>query len=379
MNSKPVRPETLALGKKRQRKAAPMKELAKKPKKEEDDTVMLGVAQSPDLEAAMQAIFGVPPGEGPTSTADMLMEGMGKIQSLEERLEREAAIEMAAAEAALEEDKVALAEGKVVVEKKEDPVATAWTTRQKSTVTDLSCPIHPWEPLCPGSSGDFCYERCGYEGCLVFIPTQHLDVMLKQLKYQLHPTLKEQWANVRCECGLRPRMKLSLSDKNYEKVYLTCGVNRRGVEEFGKQRCGYFQWIHWKPRKVASGACPSPLVEAILDNSNSKQASKLFKGPFIVGGYFNTIGWPEEFRNLDSRQYLKVAYEAMQTFPEWRTEVYLAALTRYLKEEGKRDGVVEIVRGLKDKHAPPNSYSVLYEEALEAALKRKPSKWTCDC
>ena len=333
MNSKPVRPETLALGKKRQRKAAPLKEIAKKAKTEHDTT--LEVPQSKELESMIESMFGVPPpAEGPTSTGEMVLQGMAKIEALEKRM----------------------------CEKNEE-----------ATVTDLSCPIHPWEPLCPGSSGDFWYERCGHEGCLVFIPTQHLDVMLKQLKNHLHPTLKEQWATLRCECGLRPRMKLSLSEKNYEKVYLTCGVNQRGVEEFGKVRCRYFQWIHWKPRKE----CPSPLEE-VLGSGDPK--SKLFHGPFIVGGTFNTIGWPEEFRNLDSRPYLRSAYDGMQSFPEWKTELYLAALTRYLKEEGKREEVLEIVQGLKDKHAP-NTYSVLFEEAVVAARKEKKSglKLTCDC
>ena len=145
------------------------------------------------------------------------------------------------------------------------------------------------------------------------------------------------------------------------------------MEEFGIERCRYFQWIHCKPRKV----CPSPL-EKVQGSGDPK--SKLFQGPFIVGGTFNTIGWPEEFRNLDSRFYLRSAYDAMLTFPEWKTELYLTALTRYLKEEAKREEVVEIVQGLKDKHAP-NTYSVLFEEALEDAKKEKKLglKLTCDC
>ena len=341
MNSKPVRPETLALGKKRQRKAAPLKEMAKKAKME-DSMVTVEVPQSKELESLMQSLFGTPPAEGPTSTGEMVLDGMAKIEALEKRLSEECV--------------------SGIHEKEEEEKG-----EKKATVTDLSCPVHPWEPLCPGSSDDFWYERCGKEGCLVFIPTQHLDVMLKELKDRLHPTLKEQWDTLRCECGLRPRMKLSLSEKNYQKVYLTCGVNRRGVEEFGKVRCRYFQWIHCKPRKVT--------VVPLEDNNTRSQ---LFEGAFVVGGRFNTIGWPEEFRNLDSRKYLHVAFDAMKAFPEWKTELYLAALTRYLKEE-KREEVVEIVRGLKEKHAP-NTYSVLYEEALEAAQPKKPAlRMTCDC
>ena len=43
---------------------------------------------------------------------------------------------------------------------------------QSPLITDLSCPVHEWEPLCLGSCGEFHHERCGKEGCLVFSPTQ---------------------------------------------------------------------------------------------------------------------------------------------------------------------------------------------------------------
>ena len=167
---------------------------------------------------------------------------------------------------------------------------------QSPLITDLSCPVHEWEPLRPGSCGKFHYERCGQEGCLVFIPTQHLDVMLRELKDHLHPTLKHQWESLRCECGLRPRMKLSLSEKNYQKIYLTCRVNQRGVEEFGKVRCRYFQWIYWKPRVPKDQQQQGP---------ESLGKEKLWKGGFVVGGSYNTSLFPEEFRNLDSRPFHK--------------------------------------------------------------------------
>ena len=65
--------------------------------------------------------------------------------------------------------------------------------------------------LVPRCCGEFHYERCG---CLVFIPTPHLDVMLRELKDHLHSALKRQWESLRCECGLRPRMKLSFMRKD---------------------------------------------------------------------------------------------------------------------------------------------------------------------
>ena len=149
------------------------------------------------------------------------------------------------------------------------------------------------------------------------------------------PRVETSRESLSCECGLRPYMKLSLSEKNYRKIYLTCGVNQRGMEEFGKVHCQYFQWIHWKRR--------------VLKDQQQQGPEKLWKGRFVVTGSYNTIMFPEEFRNLDSRLYLKSAYEGMKVFPEWKTEMYMAALTRYLKEEGQSAEVVQTVRRLKKK------------------------------
>ena len=44
-------------------------------------------------------------------------------------------------------------------------------------------------------------------------------------------------------------MKLSRTDKNYNKVFLSCGQFIKA-----QQRCGYFQWLHgplWQPREQA--------------------------------------------------------------------------------------------------------------------------------
>ena len=55
--------------------------------------------------------------------------------------------------------------------------------------------------------------------------------------------------DLQCKCGEVPRMKLSRSDKNFHKVFLTCGQNPYQI-----QPCGYFQWMHaplWKPKRPA--------------------------------------------------------------------------------------------------------------------------------
>ena len=62
------------------------------------------------------------------------------------------------------------------------------------------------------------------------------------------------------------------------------------------------------------------------------------------GGSYNTIMFPDEFRNLDSRPYLKSAYEGTQESPEWKATIYVAALTRYLREEGHSADVLHRVQ-----------------------------------
>ena len=76
-------------------------------------------------------------------------------------------------------------------------------------------------------------------------------VMLEKLKEDSHLQVRAQlqrWL-LKCKCGFTPKMKLSRTTKNYNKVFLSCGSFLPGQEP-----CGYFQWLHgplWRPLEQA--------------------------------------------------------------------------------------------------------------------------------
>ena len=82
---------------------------------------------------------------------------------------------------------------------------------------------------------------------------------------QVHARLKR--GELKCKCGLVPKMKLSRTAKNHNKVFFSCGSFVPGGEP-----CGYFQWLHgplWCPREQAQ-----PTLRRWV-----KESIPLLKGP----------------------------------------------------------------------------------------------------
>ena len=97
--------------------------------------------------------------------------------------------------------------------------------------------------------GQFRY-KCPQEGCPVYLFEDTREVMLDKLKEDTHSQVRAQLQRglLKCKCGLTPKMKLSGTTKNYNKLFLSCGMFRSG------DPCGYFQWPHgplWRPREQA--------------------------------------------------------------------------------------------------------------------------------
>ena len=92
--------------------------------------------------------------------------------------------------------------------------------------------------------------KCPQESCPVYLFEDTRDIRLQKLKEDTDPQVraKLQWGSLKCKCGWTPKMKLSRTSKNSNKVF-TCG------EYFsGQQPSGYFQWLHgplWCPRDQA--------------------------------------------------------------------------------------------------------------------------------
>ena len=117
-----------------------------------------------------------------------------------------------------------------------------------------SCPFHPHqfiECVNPGSNFGPLRFKCPQEGCPIYLFEDTREVMMEALKKDTHPQVHARLkrGEMKCRCGFVPKMKLSRTAKNYNKVFFSCGSFVPGREP-----CGYFQWLHgplWCPREQA--------------------------------------------------------------------------------------------------------------------------------
>ena len=143
------------------------------------------------------------------------------------------------------------------------------------------CPFHPLVPLKilnPDAENEPWYYKC--HDCPVWCSSNTVDIVLPELKANIHPEVLAKLEELTCRCDLRPRMKLSQSEKNPRKVFLTCGQNPRE-----KDTCGYFQWMHgplWRPKNKSQ-----PLT---LDRWRATEGRKRALDNWVntpVGEYFD--------------------------------------------------------------------------------------------
>ena len=134
-----------------------------------------------------------------------------------------------------------------------------------------ACPFHPHRFLeCVNPQSNFGPLRfkCPQEGCPVYLFEDTREVMMEKLKEDTHPQVhaRVKRGELKCRCGFVPKMKLSRTTKNYNKVFFSCGSFLTHAKP-----CGYFQWLHgplWCPREQAQPTlrrwvkdCPVPLLK----------------------------------------------------------------------------------------------------------------------
>ena len=114
-------------------------------------------------------------------------------------------------------------------------------------VPDECCPIHEDVPMRCLNADDPCgalFFKCSKQDCSVFYTSNTSEDVRFQLSQEIHPTIHQGLfdGTLKCHCEYTPRMRMSQSEKNPGRVFLTC---------FKKQNpCCYFQWVHWKVRPV---------------------------------------------------------------------------------------------------------------------------------
>ena len=134
-----------------------------------------------------------------------------------------------------------------------------------------ACPFHPHRFLeCVNPQSNFGPLRfkCPQERCPVYLFEDTREVMMEKLKEDTHPQVhaRVKRGELKCRCGFVPKMKLSRTTKNYNKVFFSCGSFLTHAKP-----CGYFQWLHgplWCPREQAQPTlrrwvkdCPVPLLK----------------------------------------------------------------------------------------------------------------------
>ena len=131
----------------------------------------------------------------------------------------------------------------------EENVAPYLGRRERESMQQ-ACPFHPLDPLKvlnPEAEFGPLYCKCPEEGCPVWCTTETAHIVLPELIEHTHPEVRAKLTEIRCKCSEVPRMKLSRTDKNKNRVFLTCGQN-----PFQSQSCDYFQWMYaplWKPKR----------------------------------------------------------------------------------------------------------------------------------
>ena len=117
-----------------------------------------------------------------------------------------------------------------------------------------TCPFHPHQYIhCLNPDAEFGQLRykCPQQGCPVYFFEDTRQVILDKLNDETHPQVraKLKQGSLTCQCGFTPKMKLSRTTKNFQKVFFSCGQFNRT-----QPPCGYFQWLHgplWQPRQQA--------------------------------------------------------------------------------------------------------------------------------
>ena len=108
---------------------------------------------------------------------------------------------------------------------------------------------------------------------------ENKQTVLNTICNKIHAKIHMQWGTFACHCGLVPRLKLSQTPRNPNKVFLSCPKAREA-------RCSYFQWIQEapKPKYVPKTATPSALKKRL--HEMVQERLQLEKRPKVEEGGF---------------------------------------------------------------------------------------------
>ena len=151
----------------------------------------------------------------------------------------------------------------------EEPVAQ---TELYEYFQDENKPLHT-NFVVPNQGLALCYT------CPVFFGSvQSKQIAAEALCDEIHSKMLNQWGTLSSHCGLVPKLQLSQTPRNKDKVFLGCPKPR-------EVRCGYFQWIHQAPKpnyvpKIATRAALKKRLNDMVCEKMSIQKKQKTEGGF---------------------------------------------------------------------------------------------------
>lgn len=125
----------------------------------------------------------------------------------------------------------------------------------------------------------FILENKKSHTCPVFFGSYDNKQFLEVHCTEMYPKVIQKWGTLSCFCGLVPRIKLSHTPRNMNKVFLCC--------EKSSNRCNYFQWIHEAPKSayVPKSATRAALKKRFHEMVKEMTVKRQKVDEEIVGGF----------------------------------------------------------------------------------------------
>ena len=163
------------------------------------------------------------------------------------------------------------------------------------------CPLHPNDSIVHLKGKGWSQFNCVWEDCPFSVTHENYKDVMTALKDEVHPEVANiilHEGGLFCRCEMRPKMRLSRTSKNPNKVFLSCGLP---LSEGSP--CGFFQWMHgplWKPKRKRQ-SCPTfrPVDETsqwAVQSQHKAKKSPVFSAYGVNFGEWN--GPPKKQQQL---------------------------------------------------------------------------------
>ena len=165
-----------------------------------------------------------------------------------------------------------------------------------SKVDYMICPCHLVRLEDRQSSQGWNYVKCPKQPCLLFCGKDQAAEYMCEVYKNVHPDICDRWETLVCLCGQVPTLRQSHSEKNPNKLYLSCG-------SIAPHRCRFFRWADQQIRRydptdplsvhqwlTEDPAPPPPKYSDSLQNWEKSLKTVEYDMPESVKNWYNRTG-----------------------------------------------------------------------------------------